>query len=261
MAKRSGDTFRQSGQSGQSVQPAESRRPGESAEAISCRNLIKSFGDPPMPILKGIDLTIAAGEFVSLTGRSGSGKSTLLYILSSLDEPTEGEVFLQGRSVHSLDSKEQHRFRNEHVGFVFQFHYLLPELTAVENVLMPTRKLGLHEKKREQAEHLLAEFGLDHCINKLPSQMSGGEVQRCAIARSLIMDPDILFTDEPTGNLDTVNGDRVIEMFGRINKEQKTTILMVTHDPDYARAAGRQVHMVDGRIESDTKTTKTAKRR
>jgi len=195
-----------------------------------------------MPILKGIDLTIAAGEFVSLTGRSGSGKSTLLYILSSLDEPTEGEVFLQGRSVHSLGSKEQHRFRNEHVGFVFQFHYLLPELTAVENVLMPTRKLGLHEKK-------------------LPSQMSGGEVQRCAIARSLIMDPDILFTDEPTGNLDTVNGDRVIEMFGRINKEQKTTILMVTHDPDYARAAGRQVHMVDGRIESDTKTTKAAKRR
>lgn len=222
-------------------------------EAIRCHNLVKSFGNPPHPVLKGISLTIQSGEFVSLTGRSGSGKSTLLYILSSLDEPTEGEVFLQGRKVHQMTDTEQHRFRNENIGFVFQFHYLLPELSAIENVLMPARKLGLHERKYQHAEELLVEFGLKDCLHKRPSQMSGGEVQRCAIARSLIMNPELLFTDEPTGNLDSTNGDRVISLFQRINKEQGTTILMVTHDPDYASAAGRQVHMVDGQIESDTK--------
>jgi putative ABC transport system ATP-binding protein/lipoprotein-releasing system ATP-binding protein len=243
----------QSAKSAESLKSEVLRQSEENLPAIYCRNLKKSFGDPPAPVLKGIDLSIGTGEFVSLTGRSGSGKSTLLYILSSLDEPTEGEVMLQGRSIFSMHTREQHLFRNEHIGFVFQFHYLLPELTALENVLMPARKLGLQESKRNRALQLLAEFGLEHCINKRPSQMSGGEVQRCAIARSLIMDPDILFTDEPTGNLDTVNGDRVMEMFILINKEKNTTILMVTHDPDYARTASRQVHMVDGRIESDTK--------
>ncbi|MBW7858481.1 MAG: ABC transporter ATP-binding protein [Leptonema sp. (in: Bacteria)] len=219
--------------------------------AIQCTNLSKSFGEPPLPILKGINITIQQGEFVALTGRSGSGKSTLLYILSGLDEPTTGKVYLHTKPIYDLSSKEQHEFRNEHIGFVFQFHYLLPELTAIENILMPARKRNLHQKKRSFAEEILAEFGLEHCRNKLPSQMSGGEGQRCAIARSLIMQPSILFTDEPTGNLDTANGDLVINMFKRINKEHSTTILMVTHDLDYAQSTGRQIHLVDGEVEFD----------
>lgn len=219
--------------------------------AIRCTNLSKSFGDPPLSILKDINITIQQGEFVALTGRSGSGKSTLLYILSGLDEPSAGQVYLHSKPVYNLSSKEQHKFRNEHIGFVFQFHYLLPELTAIENILMPARKRNLHIEKRPFAKQILAEFGLDHCKNKLPSQMSGGEGQRLAIARSLIMQPSILFTDEPTGNLDTANGDLVIDMFRRINKEQGTTILMVTHDVDYAQSTGRQIHLVDGEVEYD----------
>lgn len=221
------------------------------SEAIRCINLTKSFGQPPLTILKGINITIQQGEFVALTGRSGSGKSTLLYILSGLDEPTTGSVFLHNKSVYDLSSQEQHEFRNQHIGFVFQFHYLLPELSAIENILMPARKQNLHKQKRSFAEQLLAEFGLEHCKNKLPSQMSGGEGQRCAIARSLIMQPSILFTDEPTGNLDTTNGDLVIDMFRRINKEQGTTILMVTHDLDYAKSTKRQINLIDGEIEFD----------
>ena len=225
--------------------------PPQTDEVIRCDNLKKSFGEPPLTILNHINLTIHAGEFVSLTGRSGSGKSTLLYILSSLDEPTEGTVYLQGRSVQLMTSKEQHQLRNQQIGFVFQFHYLLPELTALENILLPARKLHLHEQKKKEAEELLSDFGLSHCRNKRPSQMSGGEAQRCAIARALIMQPSILFTDEPTGNLDTANGDLVIETFIRLNQEQKTTILMVTHDIDYAKTAGRQINLVDGQVESD----------
>lgn len=249
MVSRSDSRFNRKGKK----QATRANHPGANGNPITieCRNLGKAFGDPPAFVLKDITVSVSAGEFVALTGRSGSGKSTLLYLLSGLDDPTEGEVFLKGNPLQKLHGKEQHIFRNQHIGFVFQSHYLLPELTAFENILMPARKLRLHETKKDFARSLLTTFGLDHCTNKLPSQMSGGEGQRCAIARALIMEPDILFTDEPTGNLDTANSDRVIELFQQINQEQGTTIVMVTHDPDYAKATGREIRLVDGRMESD----------
>lgn len=229
--------------------------------AIRCHDISRSFGTPPITVLRDIHLEIPVGQFVALTGRSGSGKSTLLYVLSGLDNATTGEVFLNGNPMRNMQGKEQHLFRNEHIGFVFQFHYLLPELTAIENILMPARKRRLLDAKMDFARSLLAEFSLEHCINKRPSQMSGGEAQRCAIARALIMQPDILFTDEPTGNLDTANGDRVIELFQRINREQKTTIVMVTHDPDYAKATAREINLVDGQMHFDhLQSRKTAKK-
>ncbi|MCZ8158167.1 MAG: ABC transporter ATP-binding protein [Leptospira sp.] len=217
-------------------------------EGIVAENLVKSFGDPPQMILKDISMEIEVGEFVALIGKSGSGKSTLLYILSGLDEPTSGKVFLNGLDLTSIDSKTIHKLRNESLGFVFQFHYLLSELTAFENITMPARKQNQLKKAEEYAMHLLKEFSLLHCKNKLPSQMSGGEQQRVAIARALIQRPKFLFADEPTGNLDTANGDNVMEMFKKINKEEGTTILFVTHDLDYAKAAKKRVHMQDGEI-------------
>ncbi|EPG75391.1 ABC transporter, ATP-binding protein [Leptospira fainei serovar Hurstbridge str. BUT 6] len=219
--------------------------------SIFCTDLSKSFGEPPIEVVSNINFDLKKGEFVSLTGRSGSGKSTLLYMLSGLDQPSGGKVFLDGIDLFGMGSVESHRFRNQHIGFVFQFHYLLPELTAIENVLMPARKTNQHGKKKEYARELFREFELESCRDKFPSQMSGGEQQRTAIARSLIMNPSFLFADEPTGNLDTVNGDKAMEIFRRINKENKTTILYVTHDPDYAALANRQIHLVDGKVESD----------
>jgi putative ABC transport system ATP-binding protein/lipoprotein-releasing system ATP-binding protein len=208
----------------------------------------KAFGDPPQTILKGIDLEIEEGGFVALTGKSGSGKSTLLYILSGLDYPTSGQVFYGDVNIHKLNSDDIHKLRNLSVGFVFQSHYLLPELTALENVTMPTRKIGLHKESEEYALHLLESFSVLHCKDKLPSQMSGGEGQRIAIARALIQKPKYLFADEPTGNLDSVNGDKVMQIFQKINKEENTTVVFVTHDPDYAQAAKRRIHLIDGKI-------------
>ncbi|EQA37543.1 ABC transporter, ATP-binding protein [Leptospira inadai serovar Lyme str. 10] len=219
--------------------------------SILCTDLSKSFGEPPIEVVSNIDFDLKKGEFVSLTGRSGSGKSTLLYMLSGLDQPSKGKVFLDGIDLFGMGSVESHRFRNRNIGFVFQFHYLLPELTAIENVLMPARKTDQHGKKKEYARQLFREFELESCRDKFPAQMSGGEQQRTAIARSLIMNPSFLFADEPTGNLDTINGDKAMEIFRRINRENKTTILFVTHDPDYAALADRQIHLVDGKVDSD----------
>ncbi|TGK14011.1 ABC transporter ATP-binding protein [Leptospira fletcheri] len=220
--------------------------------SISCKNLRKSFGEPPIEVIRGVEFGLKKGEFVSLTGRSGSGKSTLLYMLSGLDEPSDGQVILDGKDLFEMKSLETHQFRNEHIGFVFQFHYLLPELTAMENVLMPARKVNQQGLKKEYARQLFSEFDLENCKDKFPSQMSGGEQQRTAIARALIMNPSFLFADEPTGNLDTANGDKAMEIFRRVNRENNTTILFVTHDPDYAALANRQIRLVDGKVESDT---------
>ncbi|RHX86874.1 ABC transporter ATP-binding protein [Leptospira stimsonii] len=219
--------------------------------ALTCDSLIKSFGEPPTQVVRGVTFQLKKGEFVSLTGRSGSGKSTLLYMLSGLDRPTSGKVFLDGKDLFQLESKETHSFRNQHIGFVFQFHYLLPELTAIENILMPARKTGMEGIKKEYARNLLKQFDLEHCKDKYPSQMSGGEQQRAAIARALIMNPTFIFADEPTGNLDTANGDKAMEILKRTNAENGTTILFVTHDPEYAAFADRRIHMVDGSIETD----------
>ncbi|TGL39752.1 ABC transporter ATP-binding protein [Leptospira perdikensis] len=215
---------------------------------IEAKHIFKSFGDPPQEVLKDVSLEMNLGDFVALTGKSGSGKSTLLYIVSGLDNPTSGDVKLAGNSLIGMGSAEIHNLRNQSIGFVFQFHYLLPELTGLENITMPARKTGTHKALEEYALHLMDSFSVLHCKDKFPSQMSGGEGQRVAIARALIQKPKFLFADEPTGNLDTANGDKVMEIFKRINQVDGTTILFVTHDPDYAGLAGRRVHMVDGKI-------------
>lgn len=215
--------------------------------SISTVNITKSFGTPPTNVLKGISLNIEDGEFVSLIGRSGSGKSTLLYILSSLDQPSSGQVTVDGHILNNMDEHSIHAFRNKTIGFVFQFHYLLPELTALENILMPAMKSGIHKEKEAYAMALLKEFGLADKYSRFPSQLSGGETQRISIARALVMEPKYIFADEPTGNLDTANGELVLNALERINKERQATIVMVTHDQGFAARAKRQIHLVDGK--------------
>jgi putative ABC transport system ATP-binding protein/lipoprotein-releasing system ATP-binding protein len=216
--------------------------------SILLRNVAKAFGDPPLPVLQDISLEIGDGEFVALTGRSGSGKSTLLYILSTLDRPSGGEVLLSGHQVAALSPLDLHRFRNEQMGFVFQFHFLLPELSALDNVLMPARKTRQERARRSLALELLTQFGLGDKLASLPRQLSGGEAQRVAIARALVMQPRYVFADEPTGNLDSANGELVLNIFRETNRTRRTTIVMVTHDADFAAMAGRQVVLRDGRI-------------
>lgn len=215
---------------------------------IETKNIYKSFGQPPHTVLHDINLQIASGDFTSITGRSGSGKSTLLYLLSSLDLPTSGEIIIDGEHLTKMNSEQIHAFRNQRMGFVFQFHYLLPELSAIENILMPARKIKQHLQRQARAKMLLEHFGLSEKADRLPSQLSGGEQQRVAIARALIMDPQYVFADEPTGNLDTTNGEIVMDIFKKINKEMKTTIIFVTHDPDFANLADKKIQLVDGRV-------------
>lgn len=221
---------------------------------ITATNIIKEFGSPPQEILHGISLEVKDGEFVSISGRSGSGKSTLLYIISSLDHPTCGLVKIDGNDVNRMGIKEVHDFRSRNVGFIFQFHYLLPELTSLENVLLPARNLGLMEEKTPEALRLLAHLGLEKHTDKFPGQLSGGEQQRVAIARALIMKPKYIFADEPTGNLDTANGNLVMEMLKEVNRTNGTTIFLVTHDPNFAAMAGREIRLVDGRVVTEDLT-------
>lgn len=217
---------------------------------IEIKNLFKSFGEPPTEVLKGIDLSIHDGELVSIVGRSGSGKSTLLYVMSTLDHATSGNILYDNRDVTTFDENEIHLLRNQQIGFVFQFHYLLPELTVLENVLLPAYKLKMQNSKIETAKELIHEVGLSDKFLRLPGQISGGEQQRVAIARSLLMNPKYLFADEPTGNLDTINGDIIMKLFKKFNDERKTTIIYVTHDTDYANSAKRKIEIVDGKIQN-----------
>ncbi|MGE3973192.1 MAG: ABC transporter ATP-binding protein [Bdellovibrionales bacterium] len=218
--------------------------------SIVMSNIKKSFGEPHTLVLKGISGEVGDGEMVAITGRSGSGKSTLLYIISSLDAPTSGEVLVDNVSLTAMGKKGVHSFRNQKMGFVFQFHHLLPELTALENVLMPALKTKTEKQRREFALELLTEFGIRDKAESFPSQLSGGEQQRVAIARALVMKPSILFADEPTGNLDSSNGQIVMNLFKRINKEHGTTIIYVTHDQIFSQMASRQINLVDGIISS-----------
>lgn len=218
--------------------------------SIELIDIKKSFGEPPTEVLKGISLTIAQGELVSFVGRSGCGKSTLLYIMSTLDGPTSGSVLIDGENVTTLTSVALHNFRNLHMGFVFQFHHLLPELTAIENVLMPAMKAKRTDERRTYAISLMEEFGLKDRLNHLPSQLSGGEQQRVAIARALVMEPRYLFADEPTGNLDSVNGNAVMNLFKRVNQEKNMSVIYVTHDAEFSKMASRRIEMSDGLVTS-----------
>ena len=215
---------------------------------IKCQEVIKEFGKPPQRILHGLSFEIKQGEFVSISGRSGSGKSTLLYIISTLDNPSFGQVFIDGKNISEMEEKTLHQFRTEHVGFIFQFHYLLPELTALENILLPPRNLGLQNDYVKTAKELLEMMNISYVVDKFPGQMSGGEQQRVAIARALIMSPKYIFADEPTGNLDTANAQIVMDILKKENKENGTTICLVTHDPDFAKMADREIFLIDGKI-------------
>lgn len=208
-------------------------------------------------VLRGVDLDLKKGEFAALVGPSGSGKSTLLYILGGLDRPDQGWVKVAGVALNTVPDDELTVLRNRLIGFVYQFHFLLPEFSALENVLMPlwARGGGHSSSQRKWAEELLAEVGLYEKRHKIPRELSGGEQQRVAIARALVSRPQILLADEPTGNLDSANARAVYELFRHLNRELGQTILVVTHDPSWAAASDRVLHLLDGRIVSDEKRT------
>jgi lipoprotein-releasing system ATP-binding protein len=204
----------------------------------------------PVVLVRDASFTVEAGEFVAILGPSGCGKSSLLYLLGLLDRPTEGEMFLDGEPTSRLSHDERTQLRLENIGFVFQFHFLLPEFTALENVALPMRRLARLSRPDIEARaiSLLAALGLQGEERKRPSQMSGGQRQRVAIARSLANDPLVLLCDEPTGNLDSANGEIVVAEFKRLAHEEGRSIVCVTHDENVAAAAHRRIRMLDGRI-------------
>ena len=201
--------------------------------------------------LDGVDLNIADGEFVAIMGRSGSGKSTMLNILGCMDKPSSGKYWLAGQDVSVLSDDELSTIRNEHIGFVFQGFHLLPRLSALENVLVPLRFATQEQQQNgvERAKDLLRQVGLGERVHHMPNEMSGGQIQRVAIARSLINNPAVLLADEPTGNLDSAISEQIIELLKNLNAEGQT-IVMVTHEPDIAENAGRTIEFLDGKIVS-----------
>ncbi|TDP52519.1 putative ABC transport system ATP-binding protein/lipoprotein-releasing system ATP-binding protein [Bacteriovorax stolpii] len=215
---------------------------------IEAHSIFKRFSSESEPIIKGIDIRINDGDFVSMMGRSGSGKSTLLYILSTLDRSFDGSVLYDGIDIKKMNAEKIHATRNKDIGFVFQFHYLLNELTAIENILLPARKANQLDQKESFARELLAHIGLSDKAERLPANLSGGEQQRVAIARALIMQPKYLFADEPTGNLDSANGKVILDLFERFNKDYGTTIVYVTHDKEFGERAKKKIQLMDGII-------------
>ncbi len=221
------------------------------APTLEVRNINKHFRDPvDLHVLKDVNMRVDRGEFVSITGKSGCGKSTLLYILSTMDTDYEGELRIDGEATRHAGAARLARIRNEKIGFVFQFHYLLPEFTVLHNVMLPGLKLGL--KSGPEVEHrameLLKELGIADQALKKANQVSGGQKQRVAIARALINDPLIIMGDEPTGNLDSQNTEIVFDIFRRIADEHRRSLLIVTHDPDFAKRTDRIIVMDDGRV-------------
>lgn len=220
---------------------------------LTARDVRKVFdGQVSLEVLRGISLQFPAGQFAAIVGPSGSGKSTLLYILGALDRATSGSVAIAGRTVEALSARELAALRNELLGFVFQFHFLLPEFTALENVMMPALIGGEHRDQVEpRALGLLERVGLTQRARARSTRLSGGEQQRVAIARALINQPLLVLCDEPTGNLDTRNSSLVYELLRDLNIENGQTILVVTHDTDFAARTDRIVRLVDGLVESD----------
>ncbi len=235
-------------------------------ELIELRDIYKTYhlGEIDVPVLKGISLTVAQGEFVALMGTSGSGKTTLMNILGCLDRPTSGEYWLDGQDVVALSADEWAQLRNEKIGFVFQTFNLLSRTSALENVTMPLSYTAEHlsdEEARRRAEDLLQRVGLAGRLDHEPSQLSGGQQQRVAIARALINHPSILFADEPTGNLDSKTSEEVLDLFRKLNEEEGVTIILVTHDAHVARAAKRTVRITDGMVEAEEPQTRKAQGR
>ncbi|MCA3249760.1 MAG: ABC transporter ATP-binding protein [Holosporaceae bacterium] len=204
----------------------------------------------PVTLLHDINLTIDHGEFVAIVGPSGSGKSSLMYLLGLLDQPSAGDIILHGVNTTNAPESVLERLRLEKIGFVFQYHFLLPEFSALDNIMLPMRKLRAlsHSQMRQRAEELLCYFGLEKAGHRLPGQLSGGERQRVAIARAMANDPLFLMADEPSGNLDTKNADLVFSLFERLAKEQNKTVITITHDPALAARAHRQINLVDGQL-------------
>jgi len=221
------------------------------SSVLACRQLGKTFGDGDgaLVILRNIDLTINTGERIAVMGASGSGKSTLLHLLGGLDEPTHGNVSIAGQAVASLSPVRLGKLRNKTLGFVYQFHHLLPEFTAVENVAMPLLVRGVRPADaREQAESLLARVGLSARLLHKPAELSGGERQRAAIARALVTKPACVLADEPTGNLDRHNAEQAFELMLELNQELGTSLLVATHDMRIAERMGRIVRLEDGSL-------------
>ena len=218
---------------------------------LEAKQITKYFHEPEtVQVLKGVDISVEQGEFLSIVGKSGCGTSTLLYILSTMDTDYEGTLNIKGEKLNGWSQNQLARFRNENLGFVFQFHFLLPEFTALRNVMMPALKLGKYSyaEIEHRAIDKLRMVEMDGFAHKMASKLSGGQQQRVAIARALINDPAIIMGDEPTGNLDKVNSQRVFEIFQELARQNHQTIITVTHDQDFAAGSDRIIVMSDGQI-------------
>jgi len=216
---------------------------------IEVKNLKKSYKVTKansLKVLKGISLSIGPGKIVAIIGKSGAGKSTLLHILGTLDKPDSGSVIFEGKDIFSESEKQISEFRSKKIGFVFQFHHLLPEFTALENVMIASMISG--ESDRTRAEQLLTEVGLKERMNHKPSELSGGEAQRVAIARALVNSPSLILADEPTGNLDTENADSITKLIFELRDKYKQTYIIVTHNEEFARSCDSIIHLADGKV-------------
>lgn len=214
---------------------------------IEATGIRKSFGT--LEVLKGVDLAVRRGEIVAIVGKSGAGKTTLLQILGTLDRPDQGTVRIDGQDVSALGEKELAKFRNRHIGFIFQFHQLLPEFTALENVMIPALIAGEgRSESRRKAEQLLADLGLSERLHHKPAALSGGEKQRVAAARALMMSPSVILADEPTGSLDEANKQELNRLLLHLREQYGQTIIIVTHDKELSAIADRVIEMTDGRI-------------
>lgn len=226
------------------------------SEILVANNINKIYdeGDIRTQVLTGLDLTVNAGERIAIVGTSGSGKSTLLHLLGGLDIPTSGEVWLHGKCLNNMNETQRGEMRNKHLGFIYQFHHLLPEFTAVENVAMPLllRKEVPVKEARQQAVDLLERVGLGHRLEHRPGELSGGERQRVAIARALVTKPSLILADEPTGNLDYDNAQSIFKLLAELQDTMKTALLMVTHDRSLAAMADRQMLLKNGKWEDFT---------